>query len=257
MPTALVTGATAGIGAAFVRLLAREGYDVVLVARDSERLAVCAKQLRASTGVEVEVLAADLTDAGQRESVEERLADPHRPVDVLVNSAGIGSRRGFVRGTVGDEERLLHLNVLAVLRLSKVAVDGMVERHRGAIVNVSSVASFLPYGTYSASKAWVTRFSEALAVELAGTGVRVVALCPGLVRTEFHERAGMDVSSIPGWAWLNADDVAAAGWRGVVNGQVVVVPSPLYGSLVNVLRHLPSSLVAPAARLVRARRRLH
>jgi len=265
VPTALVTGATAGIGAAFARLLAREGYDLVLVARDAERLEGVATELRASStrpsegtlsdGVSVEVLAADLTDDGQRQRVEQRLADSSRPIEVLVNNAGISTPRGFVRGSVEDEERLLRLNVLAPMRLAKAVVPGMVERSRGAVINVSSVAGFLPYSMYSASKAWVTSFSEALAVELDGTGVRVVALCPGMVRTEFHERAGMDVSNIPGWSWLDSDAVAAAGWRGVTTGRVLVVPSPLYRALVTVLRHLPPRLSLRVARSTRQRRR--
>lgn len=254
MRTAVVTGATAGIGAAFARRLARDRYDLVLVARDGARLEEMAARLRAAEGIDVEVLPADLTDDVQRQMVEDRLADASRPIEVLVNNAGIGSGSGFRTATAADEERLLRLNVLAVLRLSRAAVDGMVERQRGAIVNVSSVAGFLPYGTYSASKAWVTRFSEALAVELAGTGVRVVALCPGLVRTEFHERAGMDVSNLPSWVWLDADEVADAGWRAVAAGKVVVVPSRRYGALVALLRHLPPTAVGRVARLARARR---
>lgn len=255
MPTAVVTGATAGIGAAFARRLARAGYDLVLVARDEAGLAAMAAELRAAEDVDVEVLPADLTDTVERGLVEDRLADASRPVEVLVNSAGMGSGSGFRRASADDEERLLRLNVLAVLRLSKSVVDGMVERQRGAIVNVSSVASFLPYGTYSASKAWVTRFSEALAVELAGTGVRVVALCPGLVRTEFHERAGMDVSHLPSWLWLDADEVADAGWRAVATGRVVVVPSRRYRAAVVLTRHLPPAAAAQAARAIRAPRR--
>lgn len=254
MPTALVTGATAGIGAAFARRLAREGYDLVLVARDAARLEAVAAELRTTARVGVEVLRADLTVDGDRRRVEERLAADDTPVEVLVNNAGIPARQSFLRGDVEDEERLLRLNVLAVLRLSKAAAPGMVGRRRGAIVNVSSVAGFLPYGTYSASKAWVTCFSEVLAVELAGTGVRVVALCPGLVRTEFHDRAGMDVSNVPGWVWLDADEVAAAGWRGLVTGRVVVVPGRRYQLAVAILRHLPAGVTARVARLTRNRR---
>lgn len=256
MPTALVTGATAGIGAAFARLLAAEGYDLVLVSRDAARLEQVAAELRASSGVSAEVLPADLVSDDERLRVEQRLSDAARPVEVLVNNAGIPARNGFLRGTVEDEERMLRLNVLAVLRLTKAATGGMVERGRGAVVNVSSVAGFLPYGTYSASKAWVTRFSEVLSVELAGSGVRAVALCPGLVRTEFHDRAGMDVTNLPGWLWLDADAVAVAGWRGVTTGQVVVVPGRRYQVAVQLLRHLPSGASARVARITRARRRV-
>jgi len=254
VPTALITGATAGIGAAFARLLAGEGFDLVLVARDAERLEGVAAELRVSAGVAVDVLPADLVDDGQRRHVELRLADTARPVDVLVNNAGIPAEDGFLTSGVDSEERLLRLNVLAVLRLTKAGVAGMVLRRHGVVVNVSSVAGFLPTGTYSASKAWVTSFTESLAVELTGTGVRTVALCPGFVRTEFHARAGMDVSMIPRGFWLDADDVAAAGWRAVASGRVVVVPSRRYAVVVTAMRCLPTSLLFRVARATRARR---
>lgn len=256
MPTALVTGATAGIGAAFARRLAREGYDLVVVARDAGRLESVAANLRTAADVEVEVLAADLTDDAQRALVEERLADDERPVEVLVNNAGVPSGGGILGGSVEDAEQMLRLNVIAVMRLSKAAVPGMVQRRRGAVVNVSSVAAFLPFGSYSASKAWVIRFSESLAVELAGTGVRSVVVCPGFVRTEFHDRAGMTASSLPGWSWLLADDVATAAWRGVVGGAVVVVPSRRYRAGVALVRHVPLAAAPRVAQFIRARRPL-
>jgi short-subunit dehydrogenase len=255
VPTALVTGATAGIGAAFARLLAGEGYDLVLVSRDGARLAAVAAELQAA-GRTVEVLPADLTVDEERARVEARLRDPARPVEVLVNNAGIPARRGFLRSEPDDEERCCGSTSSRLLRLTRAAVGGMVDRRRGAIVNVSSVAAFLSYGTYSASKAWVNRFSEALSVEVAGTGVRVVALCPGMVRTEFHERAGMDVSNIPTWGWLDADDVAAAGWQGVVRGRLQVVPSRRYRVLVALLRHLPPGPLGRVSGATRNRRRL-
>ena len=255
MTTALVTGATAGIGHAFARRLAADGHDLVLVARDKQRLESTAKELHTSYDVDVEVLAADLTDDDGCRCVETRLADASRPVDLLVNNAGFSVNRGFVRGDIDAEEQMLRVLVRAVLRLSRAAVPGMVERGHGAIINVSSVASFLPQSTYSAAKAWVTSFSQGLATDLAGTGVRVLALCPGFTRTEFHDRAGLDMKGIPGLLWLDADDVVAQGLVGLRRNAVVSVPGLQYKAVVAVARHLPLRGLDVVARRFRGVRR--
>lgn len=253
MSTAVVTGATSGIGAAFARLLAAEGHDVVLVARNVERLERTATDLRAAHRVGVEVLPADLVDAEQRGRVEARLADRARPVDVLVNSAGIPTGHSFLGSEVEAEEAMLGLNVLAVVRLAKAVAPGMVERGHGAIINVSSVAAYLPSGTYSASKAWVTRFSEVLSVELGPKGVRVVGLCPGYVRSEFHQRAGISLPALPDRVWLTADTVAADGWRAARTGRVVLVSDRKYAAGVALLRLVPLNAVAAGLRLAQRR----
>jgi uncharacterized protein len=253
--TALVTGATAGIGNAFVRRLARDRYDLVLVSRDGQRLEALATELRAAYGVEVEVLAADLAeDAGCRD-VEARLADRDRPVDVLVNNAGFSVNRRFVNGDIEDEERMLRVLVRAVLRLTRAAVPGMLERRHGTVVNVSSVAGFMPQGTYSAAKAWVTSFTQGLAGDVAGTGVRVLALCPGYTHTEFHERAGIDMRRTPDWLWLDAEEVVDEAFAALARGTVVCVPSPQYKTIVAVARHLPARAWSGIGRQVRRRRR--
>jgi hypothetical protein len=257
MPTALVTGATSGIGKAFAGRLARDGYNIVLVARDVGRLDALADDLRATYGVEIEVLAADLADDKGCRTVEERLADASRPVDYLVNNAGFTLGRKFLTGDVEDEDRMLRVLVRAVLRLSRAAVPGMLERGHGTVVNVSSVASFVPQSTYSAAKAWVTSFSVGLAGDVAGRGIRVQALCPGFTHTEFHDRAGLDMRRTPEWMWLDVDEVVEESMKALARGQVVCVPGRQYKTLVGLARHVPLGLLARAAQRVRGTRRGH
>lgn len=242
MTTSLITGATSGIGAAFVRRLAGDRHSLVLVARDEQRLEGSAAELRERYGVEVEVLAADLTEDDGIAAVEARLRDRDRPVDVLVNNAGFGNRGVFLDAPMADELRMLTLHCEAVLRLTAAAAEPMRERGRGYVVNVSSVAAFMPRGTYSASKAWVVRFTEGVAQDLAGSGIRFLALCPGFVRTEFHARAGMKASNVPSWAWLDADKVVAAALRDLAVGKTVSVPDPRYKIAVALARHVPPRL---------------
>ncbi|MDD5762671.1 MAG: SDR family oxidoreductase [bacterium] len=242
MGTALVTGATAGIGAAFARRLAADGYALVLVARNEDRLNEVAAGLRDRHRVDVEVLAADLGNREEMERVADRLRDESRPVDILVNNAGFGVNRPFLSGELADEERMLDVMVRAVLVLSHAAAPGMAARGRGAVVTVSSVAGFILGGTYCAAKAWATTFTASLASALAGTGATATALCPGFVRTEFHQRAGMDVSRLPGWAWLDADRLVADCMADVRRGRVISVPSFRYKIAVALLRHIPLRL---------------
>ncbi|NUP45136.1 MAG: SDR family oxidoreductase [Streptomyces sp.] len=243
MTTSLITGATAGIGAAFARRLAADGHGLVLVARDAVRLAERAEELRGRHGVTVEVLPADLATDGGISAVEERLRSTALPpVDLLVNNAGFGQRGRFPDSPMADELRMLTLHCEAVLRLSAAAAQGMRERGRGFVVNVASVAAFMPRGTYAASKAWVVRFTEGAALDLRGSGVRFLALCPGFVRTEFHERAGMDADRLPRLAWLDADKVVAAALRDLARGRVVSVPDPRYKLAAGLARHVPSRL---------------
>ncbi|MEO6703477.1 MAG: SDR family NAD(P)-dependent oxidoreductase [Jatrophihabitantaceae bacterium] len=246
---ALVTGATAGLGASFVRRLAAEGRDLILVARDVERLQASAADLRERYPIAVEVLPADLgTEAGCA-TVAERISQADNPVDTLINNAGIGLYQAFGKAPLADELRMLDVNVRAVLTLTHAAVVAMKGRGRGEIINISSVAGFLPRGaaaTYAAGKAWVTSFTEGVALLLAGSGVRITAICPGFTRTEFHQRASADMSNTPSLLWLNADRVVAEGLADARAGKVVSVPSKRYRAIVRLVKLLPRPLVAKA-----------
>jgi uncharacterized protein len=241
--TALVTGASSGLGLAFARRLAADGNDLVIVARDVARLDSVAQELRTSYGRQVEVLPADLADREQLQRVADRVADRERPVDLLVNNAGFGLGHGFLNGPLADQERQLDVLVRAVLVLSYAAAGPMRERGYGAIVNVSSVSGFVVMGSYSAAKAWVTTFSEGLANELGPHGVQVTALCPGFVRTEFHQRADMRMSHVPRFGWLNAEDVVDAALADVRRGRVVSIPSARFKAAVALTRVLPRGVV--------------
>ncbi len=240
MSTALITGATSGIGLAFARTLATRGHDIVLVARNQERLDLVAAELRGHR-VQVEVIAADLADRSQLAVVEDRLRA--QPVEILVNNAGFGVLQSFSAGDLDAEQQMLDVLVTAVMRLTHAALPGMVARGSGAVLNISSVAGWITGGTYSAAKAWVTVFSESLATELAGTGVHVTAVCPGFTHTEFHQRASMEIDGIPEWMWLDTQEVVDRALRDVRKGRPVSVAGSQYKALSLAAQYLPRPLV--------------
>ncbi len=241
-PVALITGPTAGLGAGYARRYARDGYDLVLVARTVERLDDLAAELRAANGVDVEVLPADLTDAADRARVADRLA---AGVQVLVNNAGFGTSGEFWTADPVQLQAQLDVNVTAVMHFTRAALPLMVAAGSGTVINIASVAGLLSGrgSTYSASKAWVVSFTEGLANGLAGTGVSIHAVCPGFVHTEFHERAGIDMRSIPNILWLNVDDVVAESLADVAKGKVISIPGLQYKVLTSVGRLVPRGLV--------------
>jgi short-subunit dehydrogenase len=237
---ALVTGPTAGIGRAFALRLAERGYDVVLVARDEERLRALADELAATYSATGEVLVADLSDRTGMALVEARLSDESRPVDLLVNNAGFGLKRRFLDNSVEQEQAALDVLVTAVMRLTHAALGPMTRRGSGGIINVASVAAFQPRGSYSAAKAWVTTFGAWASREYAKQGVRIMTLCPGFTRTEFHARMDVKREAVPRLLWLDVDrvvDDALADWD---TGKTLSIPGKRYKVIVSVSRHVPT-----------------
>ncbi len=250
---ALVTGATAGIGESFTRLLAANNYNVVLVARDLPRLHERATGLQSVYGVETVVLQADLaTDAGCN-LVESYIAE--HEIDVLINNAGFGINKAFTVSTLDVEQNLLDVLVRTPMRLMHVALPGMKARDKGIIINVSSVAGFIAGGTYSASKSYLTVLSESLNTELSGSKVKVSALCPGFTRTEFHQRGRMSMKGLPTFMWLKADKLVAKAWSDALKGKAISIPGWQYKLLALIMSVAPRTMVRKIGMNVRVKAR--
>lgn len=244
---ALVTGPTAGIGHEFAVQLAQRGFDLVLVARSEGRLKEVSDEL-AQYGATSEVLVADLTRREDMLRVEERI---RQGIDLLVNNAGFGQKHPFLENSVDDEVAMLDILVTAVLRLSHAALSTMVERGEGGVINVSSIAGELPRGTYSAAKAYVTRFSEWADLTYRDRGVRTMALLPGFTKTEFHARMDVSRDSAPSWMWLEAEDLVREALDDFDKGKTISIPSMRYKALTAVSRYTPSTVKARLQRLGR------
>ena len=250
MSVALVTGGTSGIGLAFAESFATRGYDLVLVARNLDRLESTAAQLREKYRVDVETLVADLINRDDVTKVANRLEDPERPVDVLVNNAGFGVHVRLLEPDTTLQENAIAAMATAVLILSSAAGRAMVSRGKGTIINVSSASAFIATGNYSAIKRWVLTFTEALALELEGTGVQATAVCPGWAKTEFHARTGTKRPNLPGWLWVKPEEVAEAAIKAAATGKVMVVPKLPWKIAIFVADHGPKGILRAVSRKI-------
>ena len=248
MATALITGGTSGIGAAFARALAARGDDLVLVARNADRLSEMSTELKERHAVSVETIVADLAVRDEVIGIAERLTSVEQPIDMLINNAGFGIRAKLTDADTTPHEHGIDVMIRAVLMLGAAAGRTMRERGAGTIINVSSTAGYVAMGSYSAIKTWVTAYTESLANELHGTGVKVTALCPGWVRTEFHERAKINIGSIPDLLWLDADRLVADCLDDASAGKVISIPSKRYKVLMTICEHLPHRTVRAVSR---------
>lgn len=223
--TALVTGASAGMGAEFARQLAASGSDLILVARRLDKLSALAAELEKEYHVGVEVLPTDLSKEEGIERVERRIGELPR-LDLLVNNAGFGGRGGFVGGEISDHLVMVQVHVTATVRLTRAALPGMISRGQGAVINVASIAAFSPFSgpMYSGTKSFLVMFSENLQGEVKNKGVSVQALCPSLTHTEFHEVAGMDKSVLPKLLWMTAERVVRISIRALGRRAVLCIP---------------------------------
>jgi len=250
---ALVTGATAGIGESFTRLLASKGFNITLVARDEARLHERAAALRDKYGVQTYVLSADLATAQGCAAVEDYIKEFE--IDVLINNAGFGINKAFTVSDLNAEQDLLDVLVRTPMRLMHTILPGMKERNSGTIINVSSVASFIAGGTYSASKSYLTVLSESLHTELRGTNVKMSALCPGFTRTEFHQRGRMKMNGLPSFMWLDSDQLVATSWSDAQSGKAVSIPGWQYKLLVALISAMPRPMVRKVGMNLRKRQR--
>ena len=250
---ALVTGATAGIGESFSRLLASHKYNIVLVARDLPRLQERAQGLEAKYGVKTHVIQADLATDDGCLKVEKYIAD--NQIDVLINNAGFGTNKAFTMSTLEIEQQLLDVLVRTPMRLMHVALPSMKERNNGVIINVSSVAGYIAGGSYSASKSYLTVLSESLNTELSATNVKVSALCPGFTRTEFHQRGKMSMKGLPNFMWLNSDRLVEQSWKDAQANKPVSIPGWQYKLLVAIVSIAPRKFVRNIGMNIRKKQR--
>jgi len=250
---ALVTGATAGIGESFTRLLADNNYNIVLVARDLPRMQERARELETRFKVSTHVIQADLATDDGCAIVEKYITS--NQIDVLINNAGFGLNKAFTMSELVAEQQMMDVLVRTPMRLMHSALPGMKERNKGIVINVSSVAGYIAGGSYSAAKSYLTVISESLNTELAATNVKVSALCPGFTRTEFHQRARMSMKGLPNFMWINSDDLVAQSWSDALKGKAVSIPGWQYQLLVFIIQSVPRSIVRKIGMNLRAKQR--
>ena len=250
---ALVTGASSGIGWHFADLLAREGYDLVITARDTNRLNHLAGEFHQKYGRQVEVISADLTTDTGIYSIANRAAQGD--IDVLINNAGYGLNQSFTKSAAQEELAVLKILCEAPMRIAHAVLPSMIQRNSGIIINVASVAAWITGGHYSAMKSYLTVLSESLHTELSETAVKVCSLNPGFTHTEFHQRGNMKMEALPKFMWLNADDVVATAWQDAKDGKALSIPGRQYRAIYWLTKHAPRSLVRSVGFRMRSRQR--
>ena len=250
---ALVTGPTAGIGAAYAKLLASKGFNLVLVSRDLKRLKQTAADLTAKHGIETQVLSADLTTEKGIAALSDFIAK--NEIEVLINNAGFGLNSSFVKSSAADEQSVVNILVTAPMQLSHAVLPQMMSRKSGTIVNVSSVAGYFAAGHYSAAKAYVTVLTESMHAEVSKHGVNVSALCPGFTKTEFHQRAKMKMDALPEFMWLNADFLVAKSWADAQRGKAISIPGWQYRLMVWIAKNAPRAWMRRTGITLRSKQR--
>ena len=258
---ALITGATSGIGWHFANLLASKKYDLVITARDTEKLQHIANEFHEKYGVSVEIISADLTTDNGINLIENKIKrlnenqNEDNGIDVLINNAGYGLNRSFTQSEVADEIAILRILCEAPMRLAHAVIPAMVRKNSGVIINVSSVAAWITGGHYSAMKSYLMVLSESLHIELAETAIKVCALAPGFTHTEFHQRGKMKMDSLPKFMWLNADNVVITAWEDALAGKAISVPGRVYKALYLVTKFAPRNLVRKFGFSIRRKQR--
>lgn len=250
-PRALVTGATAGIGNAYARELAKRGYDLTLVARDTTRLDQIAADLSKKHKVRIDVIGADLSTVDGVQRIADAVTDTAKPIELLINNAGSSLPQWFGSTDIADEDHQLDLMVRAPMHLTDAAIKVMSGRGHGKIINVASVAAFTPRGTYSAHKMWIVNLSRWANNQYADAGLTIMAVCPGFTRTEFHQRMGARTDNIPRWMWIKADKVVKSSLKDLDKGKAVSVPTLRYKILATLAQYVPSGIVQRLARIGR------
>ena len=252
-PVALVTGASSGIGRELARVLAAQGYDLVIVARRYERLTELASELSPQHGTAVRLIKADLCDPSAPDRIMAELDQANLPIDVLINDAGLGRTDSFAQMAWPDIESQISVNIIALTHLTRLLLPGMISRKHGRILNVGSIAGYLPgpgMAIYYATKAFVFSLSEALWQETHGTGVTVAVLCPGLTHTEFHQQAHQSVGR---FGWMSAASVARIGYQAMITGRRVVNAGGLNTLIAGILRLVPHRILLMAGKVARRR----
>lgn len=250
---ALVTGASSGIGWHFANLLSQKGYDLVITARNTERLNQIGNELNSKTGCQVEVITADLTTENGIAVIENRLRAGD--IDVLINNAGYGLNKSFTKSDTDEEISIIKILCEAPMRFAHAVIPTMINKNSGTIINVSSVAAWITGGHYSATKSYLMVLSESLHTELSETAIKVCSLAPGFTHTEFHQRGAMKMDGLPKFMWLDADKVVETAWNDAAAGKAISIPGAQYKFLYLLMRYAPRSIVRRMGFSVRRKQR--